>query len=61
MLTIEPIYNKFKIKFSNPGSGWRGWSISVNSVAEIHTVIDHYHGLKHKESKCPLCRKDKQS
>ena len=48
--------------FSNPGSGWRGYSVQARSVDEVKTAIDHhlgnYLGNKHSGAmkSCPLCR-----
>lgn len=59
MITISPKYNEHKVAFSNPGSGWRGYSVMAKSLEEVHLAIDHYHnqrGKRHPKSKCPLCR-----
>jgi len=59
MITIRPVYNEFKITFSNPGSGWRGYSVMARNVNEIHKTIDHYHRTNNHgilDTDCPLCR-----
>jgi hypothetical protein len=64
MITIRPVYNEFKITFSNPGSGWRGYSVMARNLDEVHMAIDHYHRMstlvkvehQGKNEKCPLCR-----
>ena len=49
----------FSLKLSWPGSGWRPSRVKAHNVAEIHEIIDHYHGapghLGEREN-CPLCR-----
>lgn len=59
MITITRVYEKFKVKFSNPGSGVRGFSILVKDLGDVHTVIDHYHMRPHDKEKCALCEKSK--
>jgi len=60
MITIRPIYNRNKITFSNPGSGWRGFSVMANNIAEIRAALSHYRMEKHNKRKCPLCRLEQQ-
>lgn len=62
MITIRPQYNKWRVLFSAPGTGWRGFSILVTRASAMHAAIDHYHGRQHKAKGCPLCqRKDGES
>lgn len=62
MITIRPVYNDYKMLFSNPGSGWRGFSVMAKSIDEVHAAIDHHHNRKHDHTKCPLCRlQDKEA
>lgn len=56
MITISPVYDKFKFKASDPGSGRRGWSVMLPDLDAVHIALDHYHGRKHDRSKCELCK-----
>lgn len=66
MITIRPVYNEFKITFSNPGSGWRGYSVMARDIPEVHRALDHYHrtgdhkGTWQPSDNCPLCRLEKE-
>jgi hypothetical protein len=63
MITIERDGNGFKMKFSAPGTGWRGFSAHARSVEEIHVAINHYYGIDGHiagtRDDCPLCRRTK--
>lgn len=59
MITIRSHYEKFKVTFSNPGSGQRGFSVLVKNLDEVHTILDHYHFCQHDKANCPLCQKEK--
>lgn len=63
MLTIRQVYNEWKITYSNPGSGQRGYSVMARNLDEVHVFIDHHHARPHIQSKCPTCREaaDNQS
>jgi hypothetical protein len=50
---------KFKMKLTAPGTGWRPFSVVAENLAECHAAIDHYHAQPHDKSGCPLCRRDK--
>lgn len=56
MLTISQVYNQYKIKYSNPGSGQRGYAVMADNLDEVHAFIDHHHARPHNTSKCPACR-----
>lgn len=70
MITIRnaPYGNGFMLKFSEPGTGWRGWSVKAANSGEIKLAIDHYNrvstlseAMRDKHSRdevknCPLCR-----
>jgi hypothetical protein len=60
MFSIEQSHktlNAYDIKISAPGTGWRGYKITVSDLAGIHTALDHYFGQPHKgkETGCPFC------
>ena len=68
MITIRHEAEGCKMKFSNPGSGMRGFSVHARSVAEVHAALDHYLGVgggtrrqghvnNTLAESCPLCRK----
>jgi len=57
VITIAPVYNDYKMKFSYPGTGTRGFSVLAKSIEEVHTAIDHYYMRPHDKAKCPLCRR----
>jgi hypothetical protein len=44
MITITQHYSKFKVKFSNPGSGMRGYTVVANNLDEVYRAIEHYQG-----------------
>jgi hypothetical protein len=57
MVTIENYNNGYRMKFSNPGTGTRGFSVQVADVIEMKIALDHYYGKSlHARSHCPLCR-----
>jgi len=62
MVTIRPQAEGYKMTFSNPGSGWRGYSHHARTLAEVKCALDHYfgatpgHGSKPLAAECPLCR-----
>jgi hypothetical protein len=64
MITITPELNRFKVKFSDPGSGSRGYHVMADSLDEVHEAINHYHrhgprAAQHSRNSiehCPLCR-----
>ncbi len=63
MVTISPhwgstAHTQYKVFFSNPGTGTRGFSVMADNLAEVHTAIDHYHAENHNTAHCPLCRKN---
>ena len=64
MVKIERHGNGYKVKFSEPGTGWRGFSTIAQDLDEVKVSLDHYvggspksvsHALDSVES-CPLCR-----
>ena len=65
MLSISHRDNGFRVKISEPGTGWRGFSIQASNVKEVHECLDHYYrernGRQHcdcrRKKVCPLCRK----
>jgi hypothetical protein len=57
MVTIEHNGNGYRMKFSNPGTGARGFSVKVADVVEMKICLDHYYGNGiHAKNHCPLCR-----
>lgn len=73
MITIrnEPFGNGFILKFSEPGTGWRGWEVRAANSREIKLAVDHYNRVstcspenreKHSQfmvRDCPLCRMER--
>ena len=62
MITIDREYNQFKVKVSNPVSGWRGFSVYAKTIEQLHEVINHCYGVGHgcdPVDNCPLCQKEK--
>ncbi len=66
MIQIAASGNGFEMKFSAPGTGWRGFKVHAQSVQEVHEAIDHHfvaaigavreqHTTSEREN-CPLCR-----
>ena len=64
MVKIERYGNGYKVKFSEPGTGWRGFSTTAQNLNEVNIALDHYmggtpkavsHALDSVED-CPLCR-----
>jgi hypothetical protein len=55
---------KFKVTFSSPGSGLRGYSVYAADLDEVHEAINHHHNHgpragQHDDGRidhCPLCR-----
>mgnify|MGYP001594000519 FL=1 len=45
----------FRLSLSAPGTGWRGHSVDLVSLAEAHAALDHYYGHC-SGNNCPLCR-----
>jgi len=69
MIRITRAGNGYKVAFSDPGSGCRGFSTKACNLAEVHEAIDHYlgsadskeryeHSGEARQATCPLCRKD---
>ena len=58
MVTINPEGNGYKMRFSNPGSGMRGFSTTARDLDEVKAALDHYTGNEKTKgrAKCPLCR-----
>jgi hypothetical protein len=61
MITIDRGMNEYKLKFSEPGTGWRSHKVVARDVDEIKEAIDHYYGeaphALSPQKNCPLCRK----
>ncbi len=61
MLAIEKDGNKYKLKVSEPGTGWRGYSVFAENLTEVKTAVGHYFALPRQcRRPCPLCRKTEQ-
>lgn len=48
----------FQMKFSAPGTGWRGYAVKARTVKEVQVAVEHYlqaHGGRRVN--CPLCRR----
>lgn len=60
MITISPSNNRYKMKFSNPGSGWRGYSVEARSIDEVHTLLDHHYARPHDQANCQFCKKERE-
>ena len=65
MVKITREGNGFKMLFSDPGSGRRGFSTRARDLAEVKAAIDHYLGGEGNlpdynpnvpVDGCPLCR-----
>lgn len=57
MMNVELRGNGYKMRFSNPGTGWRGFSVQAGSVEEVQTAVEHYYrGHAASVPGCPLCR-----
>ena len=64
MITISQHYNKWRMKFSYPGTGTRGYSVDAENFAEIVSALEHHlvppghpsHCTTERRD-CPLCRK----
>jgi hypothetical protein len=57
MVTIENYNNGYRLKFSNPGTGTRGFSVKAADLTEVKIALDHYYDKPtHAASNCPLCR-----
>ena len=61
MITIQQVYNQYKIIFSNPGTRTRGVSFMANNIEEIHEAIDHYYMRHQLKWTCPVCRDKKRN
>ena len=70
MIQIAASGGGYDLKFSAPGTGWRGIKVHARNVQEIHEAIDHHlvaateearqqHTNSQREN-CPLCRLAKQ-
>jgi hypothetical protein len=61
VITVVKDFNRFKVKISEPGTGWRGFSLDAENLPEVKLVLDHYiggeHGYGSKVAECPLCQK----
>ena len=59
-ISIDP--RGYALKISEPGTGWRGYTVIANDLDEVHLAIDHYHGdgdpphAFETRRRCPLCR-----
>lgn len=60
MITISPKNENYKMNFSHPGSGQRGFVVYAQSIHEIHQAIDHYYFREHDKQNCPLCRAERK-
>lgn len=57
MVTITNHNNGYKLKFSNPGTGTRGFTAFAVDLTETKIALDHYYGKPlHAKNNCPLCR-----
>ena len=61
MIAITQEGNEYKMKFSWPGTGYRGFSVYAYDIDEIHEAIDHHylhgdHRAGTRIEECPLCR-----
>jgi len=59
MTTIENNRQGFRVRFSFPGTGSRGYAVQARDVKEIELALRHHYDHAHTncETKaCPLCR-----
>lgn len=60
MLSISNGPRGYTLKFSDRGSGARGWKVEARDIEEVHEAIDHHFaGRSHTGSRpttCPICR-----
>ncbi len=60
MFTVERHYSKFRVKISEPGTQYRGFTVDAADIAEVHKALDHYYGEDQAhfadDSACPICR-----
>ena len=57
MITINPECRGYKVKFSDPGLGTRGFSERTKDLDQVHILIDHYHNQPHDKSNCLFCQR----
>ncbi len=62
MITISRQGTGYAVKVSEPGTGWRGYSLQAANLHESINVLRHYYegGGEHTHDAdpfCPLCRK----
>jgi hypothetical protein len=65
MLSISRHGNGFRVKISEPGTGWRGFSVQARDRKEVHECVDHYYSHRNarqhcgnqRKKVCPFCRK----
>ena len=59
MTTIDHYGQGFRVRFSFPGTGCRGYKILARDLAEVELALRHHYSCAHAscETKaCPLCR-----
>jgi len=64
MITIERDTkysdDRFSLKFSAPGMGWRGYRVSAPTIKAAMLCVEHYydgHGKGRSLKGCPLCQR----
>ena len=60
MIKIETYYERFKVMFSWPGTRRQGKSFIVDSLYDVHVLINHYFGEPHEQCCCEACRKARE-
>ncbi len=66
--TSSPSGRRYRLVFSDPGSGMRGWSIWAETPEEVHEALNHYwrygprlqQHIDGKIEHCPLCRQHRE-
>jgi hypothetical protein len=56
MIKISQENNGYKMVFSNPGSGTRGFKVVAKNIAEVNAAVQHYYGSGKCVDICPLCK-----
>ncbi len=71
MITISRKGTGFAVKVSEPGTGWRGYTVQARNLNEAIKATRHYYGssasnddpenyrahINDDDPDCPLCRK----
>ena len=52
---IRSDYVGYKVTFSPEVSGWRGFSVNVEDISEIATVLEHWFTGHGQREDCAVC------